>query len=139
MHAECELGVGGYRMKYTNEQKKVKAATIPEDMMEAATRYPEAIFQYAHISIGDFEYVCKAFKDYPNIYVDLSGSNNDERKVDFCLKYLGEDRLFFGYDASNYYQCVGSVLASEATETQKRKIFFDNYNNVLKKGGYNVA
>jgi len=136
MHAECEFGVGGYRMKY--DKRLPSNATIPEDMVDAAKRYPEAIFQWAHIASGDFEYISKCIKDYPNIYIDVSGSNNDEKHVDFCIKQLGEDRIFFGSDNS-YYQSVGKILASNATEVQREKIFFDNYNNVLKKGGYNVA
>jgi hypothetical protein len=30
-------------------------------------------------------------------------------------------------------------MAAEITDSQRRKIFFENYNNLLKKGGYNVA
>ena len=123
-------------MKY--DVKTRPDATIPEDMVEAAERYPEAMFQWAHIASGDFEYICKAIKGYTNIYIDVSGSNNDEKHVDYCIEQLGEDRIFFGSDNS-YYQAVGKILASDATEEQKRKIFFDNYNNMLKKGGRDVA
>jgi uncharacterized protein len=136
MHAECQLGVGGYRMKYDIQERP--EATIPEDMVDIAKRYPEAMFQWAHIASGDFEYICKSFKDHPNIYVDISGSNNEEKQVDYCIEQLGEDRIFFGSDGS-YYQAVGKILASNATEAQRGKIFFDNYNNMLKKGGHNVA
>jgi len=136
MHAECELGIGGYRMKYDVHTRPY--ATIPKDMADAARRYPEAMFQWAHIASGDFEYICKTFKDIPNIYVDISGSNNEEKQVDYCIEQLGEDRIFFGSDGS-YYQSVGKILASGATESQRKKIFFDNYNNILKKGGHNVA
>lgn len=135
MHAELQLGIGGYRMKY--DERERPEVTIPEDMVEAARRYPEAMFQWAHIASGDFEYIAKCIKDYPNIYIDISGSNNDERQVDFCIEQLGEERIFFGSDNS-YYQSVGKILASDATEEQKRKIFFDNYNNILKKSGHGV-
>lgn len=136
MHAECQLGVGGYRMKY--DIKERPNATIPEDFVHIAKRYPEAMFQSPHIASGDFEYICKCYRDYPNIYVDVSGSNNEEKQVDLCLEYLGEDRIFFGSDES-YYQSVGKILASNATESQRKKIFFENYNNILRKGGHNVA
>lgn len=136
MHAEQQLGVGGYRMKY--DVGGSPETTIPEDMVEAAKRYPEAIFQWAHIASGDFEYIAKCIKDYPNIYIDISGSNNNERQVDFCIEELGENRIFFGSDNS-YYQSVGKILASDATEAQRKKIFFDNYNNMLKKGGHDVS
>jgi uncharacterized protein len=34
---------------------------------------------------------------------------------------------------------VGKVMASNTTDAQKKKIFFENYNNLLKKGDHNVA
>ena len=135
-HGECQLGVGGYRMKYNGN--KAPNTSIPEDFVEIANRYPEGIFQYAHIGMGgDWEYECKLFKDCPNIYVDTSGSNNAENMIDFAVEYLGEDRLFYGADNS-YYQSIGKILASNLTESQKRKVFFENYNNILRKGGRNV-
>jgi uncharacterized protein len=137
MHANCQIGMGGYRMKYDTHLNP--NTSIPEDFVEIAIRYPEAMFQYAHIGGGgDWEYECKSFQDYPNIYVDTSGSNNEAGMIDFALKYLGEDRIFFGTDSS-YYQGVGNIIASNLTESQKKKIFFENYNNILRKGGRNVA
>jgi len=137
MHAFCQLGMAGYRMKY--DIGMLANTTIPEDIVDAAKRYPEAMFHFAHIAGGgDWEYECKSLKDYPNIYVDTGGSNNEENIIDFAIKYLGEDRIFFGTDEC-YHHGVGKILASNATEAQKKKIFFDNYNNVLRKGGHNVA
>lgn len=135
MHSYSGLGRGGYRTKYGNLYPN---ESTPEDFVEVARRYPEALLQFAHISGGgDWEYECKALKDYPNIYVDVSGSNNEANVINYAIKYLGEDRLFFGSDNS-YYQCVGKVLAADITEVQRKKIFFENYNNLLRKGGYNV-
>jgi predicted TIM-barrel fold metal-dependent hydrolase len=135
MHAHCGLGVGGERTKYGNIQPN---ASIPEDFVEAAERYPEAMFQYAHTGGGgDWEYACKTMKDYPNIFVDTSGSNNSGDMIDYALRYLGEDRLFFGTDSS-YYQGVGTIISSSLNEAQRRKIFFENYNNILRKSGNHV-
>ena len=135
MHAHCGLGVGGERTKYGNIQPN---ASIPEDFVEAARMYPEAMFQYAHTGGGgDWEYACKTMKDYPNIFVDTSGSNNSGNMINYVLRYLGEDRMFFGTDNS-YYQGVGTILASHLNEVQKKKIFFENYNNILRKSGNHV-
>jgi uncharacterized protein len=137
LHAECQLGVGGYRMKY--DVGKPPNTSIPEDFVDAAKRYPEAIFHFAHIGGGfDWEYECKSFKNYPNIFVDTGGSNNEENMIDFAIRYLGEDRIFFGTD-NCYHLNTGKILASDTTVAQKKKIFFENYNNILKKGGHNVA
>ena len=136
MHAEATLGTGGYRMKY--DAKRMPNTSVPEDFVDIAKRYPEAMFQYAHLGGGpDWEYACKVLKNSPNVYVDTSGSNNAENLVDFAVKTVGEDRVFFGTD-NMYFQGVGKILSSQLTEAQKRKVFFENYNNVLKKGGYHV-
>lgn len=135
-HAETQLGVGGYRMKY--DGRKPEQVSIPEDFVDIAKRYPEGMFQHAHIGGGgDWEYMCKALKNSPNVYVDTSGSNNDEHMIDFALQELGEDRLLFGSD-NMYYQSVGKILASNLTEPQKKKIFFENFNTILRKGGHHV-
>jgi predicted TIM-barrel fold metal-dependent hydrolase len=136
VHGESQLGVGGYRMKYNvNTTPNI---SVPEDFLDMAKRYPEAMFQYAHTGGGsDWEYACKAFKNYPNIYVDTGGSNNEENMIDFAVENLGEDRVFFGCDGS-YYQGIGKILASGLNESQKHKIFFENYNNILKKSGRSI-
>lgn len=135
MHSHCGIGVGGHRPKYGNIQAN---ASTPDDFVEAAKRYPEAVFQYAHTGGGgDWEYACKALQDYPNVYVDTSGSNNESGIIEFAIKYLGEDRLFFGTDGS-YYQGVGSILAAKISDDHRKKIFFDNYNKILKKSGKHV-
>jgi uncharacterized protein len=135
MHSHCGLGVGGKRTKYGNIQPN---ASIPEDFAEAAERYPEAMFQYAHTGGGgDWQYACKVLKDYKNVYIDTSGSNNEGTMIDFTFDHFGEDRVFFGTDGS-YYQGVGSILSSKLTDDQRRKIFFENFNAVLKKSGNNI-
>lgn len=129
MHGEAQLGVGGYRMKY--DANKALTTSTPDDFVDAAKRYPEAKFQFAHLGGGgDWEYMCKTFQDYPNIYVDTGGSNNDENMIDFALDYLGEDRLFYGSDSS-YFQSIGRVFASNLNERQKKKLFYENYNKLL--------
>ncbi len=137
MHGFCQIGMAGYRMKY--DIGKFPNTTLPEDMVDVAIRYPEGMFHFAHIAGGgDWEYECKIFTDHQNIYVDTGGSNNEEYIIDFAIRYLGEERILFGTDDS-YYQGIGKILSSNATEIQKRKIFFDNYNNLLRKSGHHVA
>ncbi len=134
VHGEAQLGVGGYQMKY--DIGRPHTVSRPEDFVEAAKRFPESMFQFAHIGGGsDWEYMCKCFADCPNIYVDTAGSNNEEYMIDFALRHLGEDRLFFGTDNS-YYQSVGKIIASGLTESQRHKLFYGNYQALLKRGGY---
>ncbi|MGV3504507.1 MAG: amidohydrolase family protein [Adhaeribacter sp.] len=130
------VGIGKARVKFN--PREPENVSIPEYFVDMAKRYPEAMFQLAHIGGGiDWEDACKALQHSPNVYVDTSGSNNEASMVDFAIKYLGEDRLLFGCDNS-FYQAIGHVLASNLTEKQKHKLFFENYNNILRKSGHHV-
>lgn len=128
--------IGKARIKY-NAREPVNIS-IPEDFVDIAKRYPEAMFQFAHTAGGiDWEDACKALQHSPNVYVDLSGSNNIANMVEFALRYIGEDRLLFGCDSS-FYQGVGHLISAKITDAQRKKIFFDNYNNILRKVGKHV-
>lgn len=130
------VGIGKARITY--DAGEPPNVSIPADFVDVAGRYPEAMFQFAHLAGGiDWEDACKALKDSPNVFVDVAGSNNDANIVDFAMQYIGEDRLLFGCDNS-FYQGVGHMLAANLDETQRKKIFFENYNNILKKSGRNV-
>lgn len=128
--------VGHSRVKlYPSEPKNI---SLPEDFVNIAKRYPEALFQFAHIGGGiDWEYACKVLKDVPNVFIEVSGSNNAAGMIDFAMKYVGEDRLVFGCDYS-FYQGVGQVFAARLTDAQRKKIFFENIANRLKKAGIHV-
>jgi predicted TIM-barrel fold metal-dependent hydrolase len=134
IHSECD---GYFRRMW--DIKVAPNASLPEDYVIAAKRYPEATFEYAHIGTGnDFEWACKVLTGVPNIYVNAGASDNEEPLIDTVLKYFPEDRIFFATDGS-FYQAVGKILASKATDAQRRKIFSENFINVMKKGGRHVA
>ncbi len=129
--------VVGYS-RVTWHSAEPKTSSLPEDFADIAKRYPEAMFQYAHIGGGiDWEYACKTLKDSLNVYVDVSGSNNADNMINFAMRYIGEDRLLFGCDNS-FYQGVGHMFSAKLTDAQRRKIFFENYNSILKKSGNHV-
>jgi hypothetical protein len=100
--------------------------------VEIGRRYPEALIIYGHIGGGgDWEYVCEVLRDAPTIYADTSGSVTDEGMVDFAVHCLGVRRLLFATDLS-FESGVGKVLAAQLTEVERRQIFFDNFNEILR-------
>ena len=130
------VGVGRSRIIF--DPGETRSTSVAEDFVAVAKRYPEAMFQFAHLAGGgDWEGACKTLKHSPNVFVDISGSNNDANIVDFAMENLGEDRILFGCDNS-FYQGVGHVLAATLTESQRKKIYFENYNDILRKSGRNV-
>lgn len=127
----------GYSRVKLNPQEP-KNISLPEDFVDVAKRYPEGMFQYAHIAGGiDWENACKILKDSPNVLVGVAGSNNAANLIDFAMDYIGEDRLVFGCDNS-FYQGVGHMFSAHLTDEQRRKIFYDNISKRLKKGGLHV-
>ncbi len=118
--------------------REPKNISLPENFVEIAKRYPEQMFQFAHIAGGiDWEYACKTLQHSPNVYVDVSGSNNAANMIDFALKYISEDRLLFACDNS-FYPSVGHMFSAKLSDAQRRKIFFENYASILMKGGKHV-
>lgn len=109
-----------------------------EDFIDVCERYPEAMIIYGHIGGGgDWEYACKMLREVPNIYAETSGSVADNRMVDLAVNYLGADRVLFATDV-NYETAVGKIMNADLTEEQRKKVFFDNFNNLLKPAGNNV-
>lgn len=131
------MGIGKSRIHY--DATEPPNVSIPEDFVDVAKRYPEAMFQFAHLAGGeDWEDACNTLKDSPNVFLDVSGSNNDAAIVDYAVKSVGVDRVLFGCDNS-FYQGVGHVIAANLNAEQRRKIFFENYNNILAKSGNHVS
>lgn len=131
------VGIGKSRITY--DAGEPENVSIPEDFVDVARRYPEAMFQFAHLAGGeDWEDACNTLKHAPNVFVDISGSNNDANIVDYAVRSVGVDRLIFGCDNS-FFQGVGQLMAADLDATQRKKIFFENYNNILRKCGRNVS
>ena len=104
-----------------------------DDFVEAGRRYPEAILIYGHIGGGgDWEFVCRALRSAPTVFADTSGSVTDEGMVDFAVKCLGVHRLLFATDL-NFETGVGKILAAQLAEEERHQIFFDNFNEILRK------
>jgi hypothetical protein len=105
----------------------------PADFVEAGKRYPEAMLISGHIGGGgDWEFYCKTLRSAPTVFADTSGSVTDEGMVDFAVKCLGVRRLLFATD-QNFETGVGKILAAQLTEEERHQIFFDNFNEILKK------
>lgn len=131
MHVRADTGL--LRAGFTTDAPAT--TSIPDDFVEVAQRYPELILIHAHIGGGgDWEYMCKTLRAAPSVYVDTSGSVTDAGMIDFARVQLGVNRLLFATDM-NYETGVGKILAADLTEDERRRVFWDNYNDILRKRG----
>lgn len=131
MHARADLGL--LREGYHTEAPPT--TSIADDFADIGRRYPEAIIIHGHIGGGgDWEYMCKRLRSAPSIFIDTSGSITDEGMVEFAVKHLGVERMLFATDI-NFETGVGKILAADLTEEQRRKLFWDNFNDILRRRG----
>ena len=136
VHAAATLGL--WRKGYSTIGSS-RSTSVAEDFVEIGKRYPDAMIICGHIGGGgDWEYACRVLREAPSIYAETSGSVADEAMIDLAIENLGVDRLLFATDV-NYETGVGKVMHATLTEEERKKVFFDNFNNLLRKGGNNVA
>lgn len=114
-------------------------SSVPEDFVDIAKRYPEAMIICGHIGGGgNWEYMCRVLQHAPTVFLDTSGSVCDEGMIDMAVEYLGADRLLFATDM-NYETGVGKIMWAKLDEAGRKKIFFENFNNLLRKAGNHVS
>jgi predicted TIM-barrel fold metal-dependent hydrolase len=85
----------------------------------AAEKFPEALFIYAHIGGGgDYHWSLKAIADYPNIFLDISGSIYVEDIIEETVRKIGVERVMFGTDGS-FSSSMGKLLGCKLSEAEK--------------------
>ncbi|MEX1063519.1 MAG: amidohydrolase family protein [Balneolaceae bacterium] len=137
MHAAAPLGNWRPEFHIAGVDSPTNTSNA-EDFIEVSERYPEAMIICGHIGGGgDWEFAINMLREAPNIYAETSGSVADNRMIDLAVDYLGADRLVFATDV-NYETAVGKIMNADLTEEERKKIFFDNFNNLLKPAGNNV-
>ena len=100
---------------------------------ELARKVPNAKIICGHIiGGGDWEWSTKALKDVPSVYVDTSGSVIDAGAMEFVARILGPKRMLFATDMS-YEEGMGKMLSADIAKEDKKAIFYDNFNNLLKR------
>ncbi len=114
--------------RFTDEQPNISDAA---DFVRAAQLYPECMLIEAHIGGGgDWEWSIKALREAPSVYLDTSGSIIDAGMIEMCARELGAERLLFGTDMT-MEGGVGKMLAADLTQTQKEKICYRNWEQIV--------
>jgi predicted TIM-barrel fold metal-dependent hydrolase len=103
------------------------------DLAELAHRYPEAMLICAHFSGGcDWEWMIKAARHAPNVFLDTSGSATDDGSVDMAVAVAGAERVVFGTDSS-MTGCVGKIRGAQLSAQDKEKVLGGNMARLLRR------
>lgn len=103
-----------------------------QDLACLARRHPDTAFIAAH-SGGNWEIGLQAFRDLPNVYAELSGSDPTAGFTEMAVRLLGAHRVIFGSDAPgrSFATQLGKVLGASLDEDTKRLILRSNVKNLL--------
>lgn len=86
--------------------------------ISAAKKYPEAKFIMAHIGGGgDWNWQLKGIAEYPNIFVDISGSVFDDLIIEETVREIGAQRMLFGTDGS-FSSSIGKLSGADLTKEE---------------------
>ena len=103
------------------------------DFCALSKRYPELILILGHINGGgDWEWAIKGLRECSNVFVDTSGSVLEDDAIGLCVQMLGHERVLFATDAT-FEGCVGKVLSTTLTVTQREDIFWRNFQRILER------
>lgn len=98
---------------------------------ELSGRYPELLLILGHINGGgDWEWEIKALREFPNVYLDTSGSVQEADTIGLCVRELGHHRLLFATDLT-MEGGVGKILSASLTQEQREDIFWRNFQRIL--------
>jgi uncharacterized protein len=101
------------------------------DFCALSRRYPELLLIMGHVNGGgDWEWAIKGLRECNNVFVDTSGSVQDDQTIERCVRELGHQRVLFATDAT-MEGCVGKVLSADLTSEQREDIFWRNFQRIL--------
>lgn len=111
-----------------------------EEMEYIISKFPKATIVFPHFGDShEFEHIFKRIDlvaKNENCYIDTSGYGHDRvGMLEYAVKTVGQERVLFGSDFS--INCPATVIArvenAFLTEEQKRRIFAENLQALLKK------
>lgn len=115
----------GYSLVNLAEQPNITTAGM---IAEVARRYPEAKLITGHLGGGgDWEWAIRALAaGPPNAGADISGSVVDSGLVEYAVREIGAERLYFACDIS-LTAGVGKFQGAALSERDRRLIGSENY------------
>jgi predicted TIM-barrel fold metal-dependent hydrolase len=97
-------------------------------IVKASREFPEAKIICGHIGGGgDWEWEIKTLRDAsPATAADISGSVTDEGLVEYSIRHIGADRLFFATD-NQVHTGVGKFRSAKMSDEDREKIASKNF------------
>lgn len=98
-------------------------------------KYSNLVLLAGHSFNRDWESAAEMVREYPNLYLELTGTLNHNNGVDTLIEQGVSRKLLFGADLPwfSYHRSIGAVLSAEMTDEDRRNIFYRNAKNLLER------
>jgi predicted TIM-barrel fold metal-dependent hydrolase len=115
-----------------NLKGNLRGESTPHDLVELATRHPEAAFIDAHTG-GDWELGIRAIQPVKNIATCVAGFDPTSGVVEMAVRELGPERVIFGSDAAgrSFASQLAKVTGAEIPERARALILGQNLRRML--------
>lgn len=131
--ADHRIPILGHSGHLTDARSLAAQPNISDSLnfCELSRRYPELMLILGHVNGGgDWEWAIKGLRDCPNVYVDTSGSVQEDDTIGLCVRELGHQRVLFATDMT-VEGCIGKILSADLTPEQREAIFWRNLQGIL--------
>jgi len=127
-----ELGVVVLHHCWYKTVDKVYNESDPSDIVNLASRFPKVKIIMAHLSGCGIRGVLD-IKNFPNVYVDTSGSQPASGMIEYAVEKLGAERILYGSDAPgrNFAPQLGRIYGAEIKTKEKELILGLNAKKLL--------
>lgn len=106
--------------------------STPDDLVQVAQRHPEVPLICGHTG-GTWELGIRAVRAYPNISVDLAGSDPTSGITEMAVRELGARRVIYGSDAGgrSFASQLAKVQGADVSESDKQLILGGNLRRMM--------
>jgi predicted TIM-barrel fold metal-dependent hydrolase len=124
------LGHSGY---LTDARARAQQPNISHalDFCALSRRFPELLLILGHLNGGgDWEWALRGLWDCPNVFLDTSGSVQEDDAIGRAVRELGHQRVLFATDGLPETG-VGKILSAELSETEREAVLWRNFQGIL--------
>jgi len=96
----------------------------PDHVEALARRYPSATFLMGHCGYGEWDKSIRLAREYPNVYLELTGTHNVNGIIERMVEGAGSRRMLYGTDLPWFdpHYVIGTVLCARITDDDRHNI-----------------
>lgn len=128
----AELKAVIFQHTYFKAGGNLPGESTPDDLVALASRFSKVPLICGH-SGADWERGLRAVRAYPNIHVELAGSDPTAGFVEMAVRELGARRVLYGSDVGgrSFASQLAKVTGAEIADEDRRLILAENLRRLL--------